>query len=172
MRPELSSHFQALFLREFEPLCKLAYNLTSDYQGSRNIVQKVFLALWNEGGEIIIDESTSTRLKKETIQACYQVLKDQKRNSESVSEIGFYATYFSGQADQVVTEERLEGAIRKAVDSLPAECMLIFLLSRRETMPYQEIALMLDLSEAVVERQVGTAIETLRNSCEPFRKER
>ncbi|TAG50791.1 MAG: sigma-70 family RNA polymerase sigma factor, partial [Runella slithyformis] len=75
-------------------------------------------------------------------------------------------TYYEASAYESVTEtvykNELETQINEAVEKLPAQCQVIFKMSRFEELKYQEIATQLGLSIKTVENQIGKALKILR----------
>jgi RNA polymerase sigma-70 factor (ECF subfamily) len=64
--------------------------------------------------------------------------------------------------------DELSARIHEAIDRLPPQCRAIFLLSRNEEMKYREIAEHLRISVKTVEKQMGIALEKLRNHLKPY----
>ena len=56
-----------------------------------------------------------------------------------------------------------EALLWTAVDSLPAKRRKILLMSKRDGLKYEEIALRLGISENTVRNQISRALETLRS---------
>ena len=66
-----------------------------------------------------------------------------------------------------VTEDQInltctENAINEAIQSLPAACRVIFLMSRTDDMSYKEISDAMQISVKTVESQMSKALRILR----------
>jgi RNA polymerase sigma-70 factor (ECF subfamily) len=61
-------------------------------------------------------------------------------------------------------EKELTHQINAAINTLPEKCREIFVMSRFSDMKYKEIASKLNISPKTVERQVGIALEKLRQT--------
>lgn len=64
--------------------------------------------------------------------------------------------------EQAVDSSSREAELWTAIEQLPERCREIFLMSKRDSMTYREIAEELCLSEKTVEHQISKALKTLR----------
>ncbi len=164
MSPELSSQLRSVFLQEFEPLSRLAFNLTSNFPASRDIVLEVFVKLWNNG-ESEFNDLMGERLRKETVQSCYSFLTRPEVRTDAISEIDMFASYFHPENNQAGSPGELVKALAEGISKLPPLCRVIFILARHEGMNFEKISYVLDLPVENVESEMATAIEQLRKHC-------
>ena len=59
-----SAYFQQLFRDHYEPLCARAFQMVHDRKASEDIVQDVFLALWERREEVDFDRPLLPDLNK------------------------------------------------------------------------------------------------------------
>lgn len=147
-----------LFKKYYTDMCKVAYNITRDKIVSEDIVQNVFLKLFNTKKEQVI-EYPQTYLKRVTLNESIDYYrKTVKLNTIDID------TVSSVKVEENNENEREELLIRvnKAIDELPSKCRLIFVLKRKEGLTNQEIADELDLSIKTVENQMTIAFKFLR----------
>jgi len=149
---------EELFKTYFTPLMAFSRKILGDEDDAREVVQQVFIRLWEKRGDIDLSTSLKSYLFTAVNNRSLNVIRDRKKfSSEEVPE---------GPGDWDVSEElesvELEEKIRGAISSLPERCRLIFELSRFEGLKYAEIALKLDISVKTVENQMTKALKILR----------
>jgi RNA polymerase sigma-70 factor, ECF subfamily len=130
-----------------------------DNEEAKDIVQLVFIKLWEKRNLVNIEQSGQAYLYKSVYHLCLNSIRD-KRVKQN------YTGKFSPSAAGIsyVTEEReTNNRIIAAIDTLPPKCREIFNKSRYDGKRYAEIASELDISVKTVEAQMGKALKILRN---------
>lgn len=154
--------FERLFRTLYASLCGYAYTFLKDDADGEEVVQTVFLTLWEKRGSLDITVSLKAYLYRAVHNHCLNRLKH-LRIREGHAEFVLATTepgYDSATAQLIGTE--LEVRVEAAIAQLPAQCQLIFRMSRFEELRYQEIADELNLSVKTVENQIGKALKILR----------
>ena len=150
--------FEKLFKGYFQPLMSFARKIVGDEDDARDVVQKVFIGVWEKREEIDLAASLKSYLFTSVHNRCLNVIRDRKKfSTEEVPEI-------AGEWDVSAQIEslELEAKIKIALESLPGKCRKIFEMNRFEGLKYSEIALQLDLSIKTVENQMTKALKILR----------
>lgn len=163
--------FDELFRKYFPGLLSFARSFIKNNHQAEEIVEDVFVKLWNDRRILTNIHNLSHYLYIATKHACINFLK----SSQNVpfEEVGD-AFLFSCQTveTQIISNENVE-AILQIVNSLPPKCRLIFRLVKDEGMKYSEIARLLNISERTVNAQMTIAfsriIEHLKKSLPEFR---
>ena len=150
--------FEQLFREYFTPLMSFAKKILVDEDDAREVVQKVFINLWEKREEIDLSTSLKSYLFTSVHNRSLNVIRDRKKfSSEEVPEL-------AGEWDvsaQIESME-LEEKIRETIEALPEKCRQIFELSRFDGLKYSEIAEQLDISVKTVENQMSKALKILR----------
>ena len=73
-----------------------------------------------------------------------------------------YDTYGIIDEDDLQERSEIEARLWTAIDSLPEKCREIFLLSKRDGLKYEEIAIELGISENTVRNQISKALKILK----------
>ncbi|MEP6736040.1 MAG: RNA polymerase sigma-70 factor [Chryseolinea sp.] len=163
------SAFEQIYSRHWSSLYAYCYNRLRSRVVSEELVQEVFLALWNKRHEAEKITSLSGYL---FMGVKYRMLNEIK--AEIVrKKFADDFTVFTGSGHSHVTEERLaeydlQKAIQYNVDQLPLKCRLIFQLSRNHHQSIKDISLSLNLSPKTVENQLSKALKFLRLSLKEF----
>lgn len=161
--------FRALFETFHAPLCAFG----SRYVGSRDIaeeiVQEVFLFIWEHRATWNIRDSVKNYLFTAVRNAAVSWLRHERVVHRRAADMVAFPTRPVPPADGDLIANEVLVAVRRAVERLPARCRLIFTLHREQGLTYGEIAAVLDLSRKTVEVQMGRALKALRTSLAAFR---
>jgi RNA polymerase sigma-70 factor (ECF subfamily) len=169
--------FEKLYTEHYESLCYYAQRFVLDLETSREIVQDVFVRIWEKKADILGEESLKSYLYKSVRNKCLDYLKHlnieyeyEKRRIREMQEPG---TGFSSMEDHpldgLITKE-LKSEIIRAIENLPEKCREIFKLSRNEGLKYREISEKLNISMKTVETQMYRAIKSLKEQLSDFIK--
>lgn len=152
--------FREVFVANYEALCQYAFTILKDSAEVQDIVQSVFLKIWEKRNELEIKLSIRSYLFKAVYHQCMNQLEHRTVKLKHKA----YSTY-----TQTITQppetfpHELEENITAAINELPAQCRIIFMLSRYEEMRYAEIAEQLKISVNTVENQISKALKILRS---------
>src|SRR5690606_32912218 len=158
--------FEKLFRLHHKPLRNLAFNLVRDRDVANDVVQEVFVKLWQNRDKVEFGDQIKHYLFKATSHTALNHLRTSKRN---VSVEGEHLMHLHAPGgDEALHYNEFAAKVREAIDKLPPRCKMIYLLSRHEGLKYQEIADTLDISLKTVENQMGIALEKLREELNPY----
>lgn len=149
----------------YKKLLVYAYSFTNDYAQAQDIVQNVFLRIWERRQNINIRESFQGLLYKSVYNEYideYRRIKSSKILHEAYRDALNYAIEETN--DQLV-EDKIS-LIKKEVELLPPKCKQIFLLSKQEGLTNSEIATYLNISVKAVEGQISNAYSLIRKKTE------
>lgn len=151
--------FRTIYDQYWSGLYHYALNVLEDSNICEDIVQDVFVSLWQRSDTLEIDNLSAYLFQSVKFQI-FKHLRNGKITQRHLERM----THFQSQND---TEEKLiakelESELKKLIDGLPARCRQIFLLSRFEHRSNQEIAEQLGLSVQTVKNQISKALAYLR----------
>lgn len=160
--------FEAIFRAHYPRLCEVARGYLRSQELAEDVVQELFLRLWQQHGRLAITGSVDAYLFRAVRNASLSRLRRQHvehrwQEAEAARPLGFVSS-----AEDLASEDDLAGAIARAVDSLPERCRLIFTLNRYHGLTYDQIAASLALSRKTIETQMGRAIRALRNKLKDY----
>ena len=151
----------ALFKKFYGPLCQSTFRLLKDQQLSEDLVQEVFIRIWDKKDQLTFDERFIGYLRKSCYHAALAYLA-QQRQPYLVEEQELTST------DSKILTRELEEAIVEGINSMPEKTKLIFTLSRYESMTYKEIAIQMELSVKAIEKHMGIALKFMRDHLSEF----
>ncbi|PKV50265.1 RNA polymerase sigma-70 factor (ECF subfamily) [Aquimarina sp. MAR_2010_214] len=160
----LYDSFRKLFEKHYAELCSLAYNYLKDTERSKDIVQEVFIKVWEKKKDLVQESNAHYYLFTAVKNNCIDVLRKHKYTL-SLSDDAVANKVADEETDTIEkkqNEPTTQEFIQKALDELPPKCRVIFMMSRLDAMTYQQIADKLEISVKTVENQMGKAIRIMR----------
>ena len=157
------NQFEIMYKQYFKPLHCYAYTIIKDEMGAEEIVQNLFLKLWEKKEQIEIQTSLKAYLYKAVYFDSLNYLKHEKVKSNYQTHTQYVMK--NNQANNATNQlyhRNLEERLRNAMNELPEQCRTVFQLSRFEELKYREIAERLKISEKTVEHHMGKALKSLR----------
>lgn len=146
-------HMGLLFERHYQSLFSFIYRMTSDRDGSEDMVQNVFLRMIKYKHTYKGEGEFKTWMYHLARNVMNDYFKAKSRKIEIEPEL--YATNYDEKEEQV---RLLEMALKK----LSEEQREILILSRYQELAYAEIARVLDISEANVRVRIHRAMAQLK----------
>lgn len=155
--------FESLFKKYYQLLLKVAKFVIDDSEQSEELVQDVFVNVWEKRTNVNPEASFKNYMITAVHNRCYNHIKAKKKtHSIDDDETWQEELVADNRTESRVNFNEMQRAIEAAIDKLPEQCKIIFQLSRYEGMSYKEIAEALDLAPKTVENQVGRALKILR----------
>ena len=153
----------------FSELCNYSFQYTADRFLSEEIVEDVFIKLWQNRENITPVKSIKAYIYQSVHNASINSLiqKNNKKHIHNVflSEESWSVIQESTQINSFLLEkleaEDTERIINQIILHLPKDCNEIFTLSRLENKSNQEIAELLHLSVSTVRTQIYRALEKI-----------
>lgn len=150
---DFESHFKELF----RPLCQYAFLLCKDKEESKEIVQEVFIKIWEQRDHIQIQQLLKSYLYRAVKNQTLNRIRD-GRKIRTTNEMPFQFPLEGEETHQTPSDQE----IHEAIQQLPNQCRLVFQMKRIEGLSYKEISQRLTLSEKTIENQMGIALKKLR----------
>jgi len=162
----LKSGDQAAFTEIYNRFKGLLYiyacKITRDDDIAEDLVQDIFIYLWDKRQTINFTSSISSYLYSAIRYKFFDLVDKQKVRADYVSAFQAFLDEGERQTDNYISEKELSAVIEREVNNLPAKMREVFLLSRKEYLSNKEIAERLDISEKTVKNQISTALKTLK----------
>lgn len=160
--------YEQLFKMYYTPLVSFARNIIRDTDAAEDLVQEVFVKIWERKHTIEIKTSVKAYLYMAVKNHCLNKLKTEQRNAFFNDEMADDVRVATNNTEEYSNTIELSKHIDNALNLLPPKCAVIFKMSRFEDKTYKEIAESLDLSVKTVENQMGKALSIMRGALSPY----
>lgn len=172
----VKENFDSIYVNNFSRLFLFAKEYVLFDEEAENIVQDIFLMLWEKREALRVDVSLTAYLFTLVKNKCIDFLRHQmveQMYSENVKheyneELNVKLFALESFDHNFSSEEDIETLLRNAIEKLPERCRLIFIKSRIEGKKYKEIAEELNLSVNTVEGQISIALKKLREELKDY----
>lgn len=156
------SALTVLFDMYYEKLYLFAEKYIYDSDKAHDIVQDVFLKIWENAEQLVLRLSIQHYLFTSVRNGCLNYLKSlqiEDRNNRKYVE-----AYIESQNVDMVEDEELLAKIRQVLNELPDKCREVCELRFVEGYKYSEIAARLDMNENTVKAQLHRGMERMRQA--------
>jgi RNA polymerase sigma-70 factor, ECF subfamily len=158
--------FERYYKEHYKSFFLMACKYVKDAVQAEEIVNDVFMKLWEDGDTIVIESSLKSYIYKAIINRSLNVIQKNKRDIMHHSEAGEIPD--TGYELREIEENELKVRLYTAIDLLPDQCKKVFEMSRFEELKQQEIADKLGISIKTVKNHITIALKQLSKSVENY----
>jgi len=155
-----TSTFTRFYTSYFQKLLLASDKYIKDIYVAEELVQDVFLKIWENPENLSEVKSVKSYLYRTVINSSINYINRQKNIEQHHLKLA------SELSDKYLIDLDEENEIiillRDEIEKLPGQCKKVFKLSRFENLKYKEIAEQLNISEKTVENHIGHALKVLR----------
>lgn len=155
--------YKKIFEQFYSDLCNFAYSFVKRAEIAEDIVQDVFLMIWENRQKLQLHTSLRSYLFTSVRNKSLNYLKSKVADVNLCDEWANEIADETGEGNEMSIE-----AINLAIEKLPEKCKIIFNLSKFKGYSYIEIATELNLSIKTVETQMGIALKKIRHYVKDF----
>ncbi|HRN69825.1 MAG TPA: RNA polymerase sigma-70 factor [Niabella sp.] len=157
--------FEEFVKHYFPPLLSFSFSITKDIQASEEIVEDVFVHIWQKRQILPSIQNISSYLyisvKHNSLNhinsKSYSI--QQKINTLDQIQDSFPISFLNPETD-LISEENLQ-LIENEINKIPPKARLIFRLIKEDKMKYKEVASLLNISHRTVNAHLTYAIRSL-----------
>lgn len=162
------SALKQIFNHYYKYLVVTAYNITSDNDKAKDLVQDVFYEIWKKREQISVELSLKSYLRRAVVNRSLNFIKTRKRFDFGDENLDAQTPDREISAQRKLEAADLQAAVNEAIDSLPPKCKAIFMLSRFESLSHKEIAAKLEISTKTIENQITKALKIVRAAVKAY----
>lgn len=148
--------------RYWPVLFRLARKSMQSEDDAKDIVQEVFITLWDKRESISVTGSLPAYLYRMTLNR----IIDNKRKFRYANEYTAYLTARSKEGvcatEHAVLERELRAGYEKSMQDIPKKARQVFELSREHGLSHQEISDLLHIGKGTVKSQINATLKVLR----------
>jgi len=155
--------FETVFKENYPSLCRTARRYLIDKSAAEEVVQDMFLKMWEKRDSLVITSSLPAYLNKAVCNHAINYLKYEKKTLRFQDYVGFETEESQlVAADDVMAHNDLEKKVSILMKALPEKRRMIFEMSRFEGLKNAQIAQQLGISLKTVEYHMAAALDFLR----------
>ncbi|AOM77743.1 RNA polymerase sigma-70 factor [Pedobacter steynii] len=153
--------FTDFYSHHFRKLILVSDKYVQSIPAAEEIVQDVFLKIWEEKELLSEIKSINAYLYRSVVNSSINFVNRQKNIEKHHLKIADHVVI--DDAERHEEENELIVLLYHEIELLPEKCQQVFKLSRLEGLKYRDIALRLNISEKTVENHMGNALKILRS---------
>jgi RNA polymerase sigma-70 factor (ECF subfamily) len=162
--------FEELFDVYYDSLCIVAQRFVRSKQVAEEIVDDLFLHLWEIRKKLEVRDNLDSYLYRATYNRCISWIRKNSKERFLSGDLAFSSEDkilnipdTSTSPLSCLMNKELRNKIDDAINQLPEKCRQIFILSREFDLTYQEVAQQLNLSKNTIKTQLKIALKKVRD---------
>lgn len=137
MRTDRKELFRVRFEQHYPRLCSIAYGYVSDYDESEDIVQELFIHIWDKGKDCLPEQELTAYLTTAVKNRCISFLRRKKEDTVSIEDYPLADHHLADEtADSSENRRSPEEVLEEALSTLPPKCKDVFLMAKLKGMKY------------------------------------
>lgn len=161
--------FEELFRIFYERLLKFCIAYIHDKEHAEEIVSNVFLKIWMKRKELPAIQNPEIYLFISVKNHSLNYLKQYSSYKVVfLEDEGVHELVNTHDAGKEMERKELRFKMNQAIETLPDQCKIIFMLVKEEGLKYKEVAHILDISPRTVETQLVRAMKKLSMALTPY----
>ncbi len=157
---------QLAFKNLFEEYARRIFVFANGYlksnQEAEEVVQEVFIKVWNVRNSINTNLSFKSYLFKITYNHVREIFLKKGRENSYKHELIDFSIDFDNRTEERIDYHSLLELVEKLIDQLPPRQKEIIILKRKKGLPVKEIASILEISPRTVEKHLSEALKSLK----------
>lgn len=154
--------FAVVFAHYSKIIYPFALKLTRSEDLAEEILQEVFLKIWIYRENLVEIESFGAYLNRITRNHSYNVMRQIAHEALTSFELSKQMSESINNTEEEVIYWDSQQSLHKAVDGLPPQQKLIYILCHQEGLKYNEVAKRLNISSSTVHTHMKLALKFIR----------
>lgn len=151
-----------IYNRYWKLLINLAYQKLKEVEASEELVQDLFISLFQRRGDLELQSTLNAYLKTALKYRVFNLIRSQRVELSHQESLG-KATYLAPSTPEELYEHtELRNKIYQVASRMPEKCRKVFLMSRFEQLSQQEIAERLDISLSTVQKHITKPLSIMK----------
>lgn len=155
--------FEKMFYAYYSKLCVFSNSHVKSLDVARDVVQEVFIKIWDNHEEFEIRHSLKGYLYQAVRNQSLNYIEKSKQKRRLGESLRKHEELMKEEHPEDLNTEELAQKVWRLVDELPERRRSIFILYRKHGLSYKEIAEVMEIKRKTVENQMGKSLQFLRN---------
>ena len=164
------SSVETLFRDHYAGLCEYAMTFVSSRATAEDLVQNLFVRLWERRERDDAPTSERAYLYRAVRNRALNHCKAHRFSRREEANLAQTMISTHRASDRVLEHQQLAAAIEAAIAEMSGRQQQVFTLSRHHGLTYAEIAAVLDVSVKTVETHMTRALQALRDRLALYRE--
>lgn len=160
--------FTQIYTRYWKVLLGVAANKLKDLDEAEEVVQDIFVTLWNRRRELEITGNLSNYLAVSVKYRVIKVLAKRQLQHKYENYQQVHGLLLDNHTQEWLEFEELQTRLSELVAKLPEKCKLVYKLKKESYFSQKQIAAELNISEKTVEAHLAKAVKSLRAGLNHF----
>jgi RNA polymerase sigma-70 factor (family 1) len=160
LRANDAEAFEKIYKKYWQNLYQTAFSILKDKQASEDIIQDLFIQLWNKRATISVTVSLNAYLTASIKHEVFRVIRKRIAEMDSNEVIQADKNY---NAQELIEYKEFLAHTQQLISKLSMKCQEVFVLSREDQFSHKEIAEQLKISSKTVENHIGKALGILKS---------
>jgi RNA polymerase sigma-70 factor (family 1) len=154
--------FDILYKKYSKRLYKFAYSILKSTEESENIIQDVFLNLWENRQNIEKDSSVKYYIFTIAHNSAISIIRKKTSESHFIEYLKSLQDLTQEPVNLELEYNELKDKLDEIINKLPERQKEVYLLHSEEGLKYKEIAFKLNISVNTIENHISRALKTIR----------
>jgi RNA polymerase sigma-70 factor (family 1) len=155
--------FRSLFNQYSPKVFVFALKLTHNGSIAEEVVQEVFIKIWNSRRKLYEVEFFPSYISVITRNHCFNVLKRIALDERAKAVFSLEASFVNHETEDRVIYKDYQDILGRIVDQLPQQQKLVYGLCHGEGLKYEEAAERLNISRLTVKTHMQHALKTIKS---------
>jgi RNA polymerase sigma-70 factor (ECF subfamily) len=154
--------FETIFRQYYEQLCRQIAAYLGDRDAVEDVVQSVLARLWRDRQTLDMPDDLAAWLSAAVKRGAIDQLRREEVRRRAAPLLSLEAEMPARSPIETFEADSLRHRFARAIAALPPRTREAFLLSRRDGLPYDQIALRMGISIKTVGVHIGKSLTVLR----------
>lgn len=168
LRIDSMDSFEHVYRENWDLLFNIAFKRLKSEEKTKEIIQELFVRLWENRHKIEIRESAQAYLVTALKSRVLNHLRNEMIHAKHLENLQLHTSPFAVSPEKEIEYKELEASIERHIFNLPKKCREVFLLSRQQQLSFKEISKKLNISVNTVEKHIVKALKILRLNLKDF----
>ena len=154
--------FDVLYRKYSKKLYKFSYSILKSTEESENLIQDVFLNLWENRHKVEKNSSIKSYIFTITYNSAISILRKKARESEFIEYLKSLQVINEDPVSAELEYHELSIKLSEIIKALPQRQREVYLMHKDEGLKYSAIAGCLKISVNTIENHMARALKTIR----------
>jgi len=154
--------FDVLYKKYSRRLYKFSFSIIKSQEETENLIQDVFLCLWENRHKVEKDSSIKSYVFTIAYNSAISIIRKKARESKFIEYLKTIQEINEEPVNVKLEYDELKYKLDDIIQTLPPRQKEVYLLHRVEGLKYSEIAERLSISENTIENHMSRALKTIR----------